>query len=411
MFLTAKEEAILDGEYGESRQLAMSILVKLGDIYDADRMIKVENAHIDAASYGAIYDAGLDLCEKFSHSGVTFEIPTTLNVSAIDFEKWQEFRVPKCFAEKQIRLARAYNKMGAITTWTCAPYQYGANLRFNQNIAWGESNAVGFANSVIGARTNKFGDLVDVCAAIIGEAPRFGLYLDENRRGQVLFKLDKFNRKSFSTQDYAVMGFLIGSIAKIKIPVVKGIPRNITIDQLKTFGAAAATSGSGALYHICGVTPEARTLNEAFSGMKPEEEICIGTNEFKEAREKLSTTGGGRADVIVLGCPHYSVEQLRKVSCLIRGKKVKKDTELWIFTSKMAKTLACEMGIINVIETAGGKVTTGTCMLNFPIKQWGFNILMTDSAKMAYFSPGLTCNDTIFKNTEECIKFATDASC
>ena len=407
MFLTNEEEAVLHGEHGEVLETAMSVLVKMGDMYEADKMIKVDNVHIDAASYGTIYDAGLQFCEKFSSLGAAFKVPTTLNASAIDFDRWRELRIPASIAEKQVRLAEAYKRMGAITTWTCAPYQYGANLRFGQNIAWGESNAVGFANSVIGARTNRFGDLVDVCAAIIGKVPRFGLYLDENRRGKVLFELDDLNVKSFSCADYAVVGFFIGSVAGTRVPVVTGVPKNVTIDQLKAFGAAAATSGSVALYHICGVTPEAKTLNEAFGGIKPEEKIDIGMNEFNEVREKLSTLRGEGVDIIALGCPHYSVEQLRRVAHLIRGKKVDKGVELWIFTCRMAKMLTREMGVVNAIEKAGGRVITDTCILFFPLEQWGFKTLMTDSAKMAYYTPGLTKTDVIFNNTEECIKTAT----
>lgn len=407
MFLTKEEEAVLDGESGEVLETAMSVLVKLGDMYEADKMIKVDNVHIDAASYATVYDAGLEFCEKVSSLGVSFEVPTTLNTSAIDLERWRELRIPASFAEKQIRLAEAYKRMGAIPTWTCAPYQCGTNLRFGQNIAWGESNAVGFANSVIGARTNRFGDLIDVCAAIIGKVPRFGLYIDKNRRGKALFDLGDLNIKSFSCADYMVAGFFIGSLTGTRVPVVTGVPKSVTVDKLKAFGAAAATSGSVALYHICGVTPEAQTLNKAFGGMKPEEKIDICVNEFNEVREKLSTIRGGRVDVIALGCPHYSVEQLRRVAHLIGGKKVNKDVELWVFTCRMAKMLAREMGIIDSIEKAGGKVISDACILYLPLEKWGFKTLMTDSAKMAYYTPGLTKMGVIFNSTEECIKTAT----
>lgn len=406
MFLTKNEEAVLDGEHGEVLEMAMSVLVKMGDIYEADRMIEIASVHIDAASYATVYDAGLQLCERFSSSGAYFKVPTTLNTSAIDFDRWRELRLPVSFAEKQIRLAEAYKRMGAITTWTCAPYQYGANLRFGQNIAWGESNAVVFANSVIGARTNRFGDLVDVCAAIIGKVPRFGLYFNENRRGKVLFELDDLILKSFSCAHYAVLGFFIGSVVGTRVPVVTGVPKSVAIDQLKAFGAAAATSGSVALCHICGVTPEAKKLDEALGGVKPEEKIDIGIDEFNEVKEKLST-GGDKADIIALGCPHYSVEQLKKVARLIRGKTVNEGVELWIFTSRMAKMLAYEMGIVDLIERAGGKVITDACILYFPLEQWSFRTLMTDSAKMAYCTPGLTKMDVLFKNTEGCVKTAT----
>jgi len=410
MFLTKEEEAVLDGEYGEALETAMSVLVKMGDMYGADRMIEIDNVHVDAASYATIYDAGLQFCEKFSSLGATFKVPTTLNASAIDFERWRELRIPESFAEKQIRLAEAYKRMGATTTWTCAPYQYGANLRFGQNVAWGESNAVVFANSVVGARTNRFGDLVDVCAAITGKVPRFGLYLDENRRGKILFELSGLPIESFSCADYAALGFFIGSVAGNRVPAVKGIPKSVTIDQLKAFGAAVATSGSVALCHVCGVTPEARTSRDALGGVKPEEKIDVGVDEFREVKEKLSTTEEEKVDIIALGCPHYSVEQLKRAAHLIRGKKVNEDVELWMFTSRMAKMLAHEMGIVDLIEKAGGKVIADACVLYFPPERWSFKTLMTDSAKMAYYTSGLTKMDVIFENTEECIKTATSRS-
>lgn len=397
---------MLDGEYGEALEIAMSILVKMGEIYGADKMIKIENVHIDAASYATIHEAGLELCEKLSRLNASFMVPTTLNTAAIDFERWKELGLPRLLVKKQIRLAKAYKKMGAITTWTCAPYQYGANLRFGQNIAWGESNAVLFANSVIGARTNRFGDLVDVCAAIVGKVPNFGLYLEENRRGNILFEVKDLPTNSFSCSDYAVLGFYVGSVAGGQIPIVKGIPKNVTCDQLKAFGAAAATSGSVALCHICGVTPEVKKLDE----MKAKEKVDVGPKEFEEVKENLSTTGESKVDLVALGCPHYSVEQLRMVAHLLKGKKVKKGIEFWVFTSRMAKLLARDVGIVNFIEKAGGRVIADACLLYFPLGKWNFKVLMTDSAKMAHYIQGLTKMDVIFGDIEKCVERAISKS-
>lgn len=410
MFLTNEEEAMLNGEYGEALEIAISVLVKLGDIYEADRMIEVENAHIDSSSYFIIGESGLNLCEKFVDLGATFKVPTTLNPLGIDPHRWQEFRVSESYMEKENRLAEAHISLGGIATWTCAPYQYGANLRFGQNVAWGESNAIVSANSVYGARTERLGDLTDICAAVVGKYPRFGLYLNENRRGQVLFKIesDKLDVKSFSYADYAALGFCIGSLAGTRVPVVTEIPKSVTWDQLKDFGAAIATGGSVGLYHIVGVTPEARTLSEACGGLKPEEVISIGVDEINATREKLSTATEVKADIIVLGCPHYSVEQLKTAAIIVKGKKVVEGVELWIQTSPIAKTLASEMGIIDIIEAAGGKVHVSGCftMYNYA-QEWGFGTLMTDSAKNAYYSSGITGVEVVFDDTEKCIDAAT----
>jgi predicted aconitase len=402
MFLTDEEQAMLNGEYGEAAEIAMSVLAKLGDIYRADRMIEVEGVHIDGAAYGWIEDAGLELVERFCNSGAAFKVPATLNPSSIDFDMWREFRVPASIAQKQFRLAKAFMRMGAIPTWTCAPYQYCTNLRFGQNVAWGESNAVGFANTVVGARTERLGDLADICAAVVGKYPRFGLYLDENRRGQILFKLDQLDAQSFTSTDYGVLGFFIGSTAEARVPVVDGIPKSVNNDQLKAFCTGAAVGGRVSLSHICGVTPEARTTIEACGGTKPEEKIAVGINELDEIREKLNTLQGGKPDMICIGCPHCSVEELMKVAHVMKGKKVEKDIKLLIFTSRMGKALAREMGITEVIEKAGGKVIADTCWNFIPSEE---DILMTDSVKMAWTSLRKFA-DVILNNTERCIKAA-----
>lgn len=402
MFLTDEEQAMLNGEYGEAAEIAMSVLAKLGDIYRADRMVEVESVHIDGAAYGWIGDAGLELVERFCNSGAAFKVPATLNPSSIDFDTWREFGVPASIAQKQFRLAKAFMKMGAIPTWTCAPYQCCTNLRFGQNVAWGESNAIGFANTVVGARTERLGDLADICAAVVGKYPRFGLYLDENRRGQILFKLDQLDAQSFTCTDYGVLGFFIGSIAKARVPVVDGIPKSVNNDQLKAFCTAAAVADRVSLSHICGVTPEARTTIEACGGTKPEEKITVGINELDEIKEKLNTLRGGKADMICIGCPHCSVEELMKVAHVMKGKKVEKDIKLLIFTSRIGKTLAREMGITEVIEKAGGKVIADTCWNFIPSEE---GILMTDSVKMAWTSLR-KFTDVVLNNTERCIKAA-----
>ncbi|MEM3627391.1 MAG: aconitase X catalytic domain-containing protein [Candidatus Bathyarchaeia archaeon] len=408
MFLTREEEAVLKGEYGEGLEIAMSVLVKLGEIYGADKMVAVESVHIDGSAYGWIYDAGLEFVEKLCYSGINFKVPTTLNPSSIDFEMWRAFKIKNSVARKQFRLAEAFKRMGATPTWTCTPYQCGANLRYGQNIAWGESNAIGFANTVIGARTERLGDLADVCAAIVGKYPHFGLYLDENRRGQILFKLNELNTESFTYTDYGVLGFYVGSIAKARVPVLTGIPENVKLDQLKAFCAAAAVGGSVALSHICGVTPDAKTIAEACGGVKPEEKICVDISELNKTREKLSTRARGRPDVVCIGCPHCSLEELVNVSNLLRSRKVKGDIEFLVFTSRMVKALAREMGIIDMIESAGGKVIADTCWKFIPLE--GRRILMTDSAKMAWVSLQ-KFSDVILDGTKECVETAVEAKC
>jgi len=402
MFLNNEEEAMLKGEYGEGFEIAMSVLTKLGDMYGADRMINVENVHIDGAAYGWINDAGLDLVERFCKSGITFKVPTTLNPASIDFDQWNEFKIDSSVAEKQFRLATAFKKMGAIPTWTCAPYQYGANLKCGQNVAWGESNAVAFVNTVVGARTERLGDLADVCAATAGKYPNFGLYRDENRRGQVLFELNGLDVKTFTSTDYGILGFFIGTIARNRVPVVTGVPKNATPDQLKSYCTAAAIGGAVSLSHICGVTPEAQTITEACAGANPEEKISVGINEFDDTRDKLNILQGARPEVVCLGCPHCSVEELVRVAQSIKGRKLQKGVKLFVFTSRIAKALAREMGVISAIEAAGGKVIADTCWNFIPMEE---SVLMTDSVKMAWTS-SRKFSKIILDSTEKCIEAA-----
>ena len=385
----------------------MSVLVKLGEMYKADRMIKIENVHIDASTYYGIYDAGLEFCEKLEREGATFRVPTTLCISAIDFERHAEFGVPQECVEKQLRLARAYLKMGAIPNWTCAPYQCGSNARFGQNIAWGESNAIAFVNSVIGARTIRCADFVDICAAITGLMPRFGLYLDEERLGTVLFNLETLNTAQFTPTDYATLGYYVGAVAGTGVPVLKGITKNISIDQLKAFSAAVATSGSIGLFHMCGITPEARDLKEAFGGQKPEETLKPGKVELNAVRDNLSSQEEMDAEIVVLGCPHFSAEELREVSILLKNKRVANDKRLWIFTNRCAKQLAKQMGTLEMIEAAGGKVICDTCFLHQPTDAWELDAIATDSAKMAHYAPGIGDFNINLLDKAQCIEQIT----
>jgi predicted aconitase len=393
-----------DGEYGEGYEIAMSVLVKLGDIYGADRMLKMENVHIDGAAYGWINDSGLELIEKLASSGTHFRVPATLNPSSIDFDMWQKLKTPPQIARKQLKLAKALIRMGGTPTWTCAPYQYGADLRFSQNVAWGESNAVSFANTVIGARTERLGDLADVCAAVAGEYPNFGLYLDENRRGQVLFELDGLDVDAFDSTDYGVLGFIVGSMAKARVPVVSGIPEKVTTDQLKSFCAAAAVGGSVGLCHLCGITPEAKTVAQAFRGSKPEEEIVIEAGELEQARHKLSTAKDEAPEVVCIGCPHCSVHELVKIARLIKGRRVD-DVRLLVFTSRAAKSLASEMGAVETIESSGGRVIADTCWNFIPSEA---KTLMTDSVKMAWTSLSKFTKVTL-GSAETCVDAAVEA--
>ncbi|MCK4537092.1 MAG: aconitase X catalytic domain-containing protein, partial [Desulfuromonadales bacterium] len=333
MQLTDQEKNILDGSQGEAARIALQILVDLGEIYGADEMMPVSQVHIDTTIY--MVDAGVEFAERMAELGGKFVVPTQLNPSAIDLERWQALRVDANLLENSRRLERAYLKMGAQPTWTCAPYQQGLIPHFGEQIAWGESNAIAFANSVIGARTNRYADLVDICAAIIGKVPRFGLHLSENRKAEILISLKGFTPDMFVDGSiYPLLGFLFGEIAADRIAALDGVPKDVSIDSLKAFSAAAASSGAVGLFHIIGVTPEAETQEICFQGEAPREFRQITPAMIRDAEQRLSTGEDVNPDLVVLGCPHFSEEEFARLNQLMRGKKVHSAMTCWVFTSR-----------------------------------------------------------------------------
>ncbi|MFW9800184.1 MAG: aconitase X [Candidatus Thorarchaeota archaeon] len=404
MFLTREEEQFLQGDQGEAIQLAMEVLVKLGEMYDADSMIQIENVHVDASSYYGIKDAGLEFCENLAREGATYKVPTTLCISSIDFERHSEFDIAQECVEKQLRIAKAHLSMGATPSWTCAPYQCDAPVRFGQNIAWGESNAIAFVNSVIGARTIRCADFVDICAAITGLMPQFGLYLDDERRGRILVKLDGLDTGQFTSADYAALGYYVGRVADSRVPVLQGVSKTVSADQLKAFSAAVSTSGSIGLFHMCGITPEAKDFNEAFGGGRPSETMAFGRDELDEVRDDLATHGRADPEIAILGCPHYSVEELGELARFIKNKRVAANKHLWIFTNRYAQERAEQMGILDRIQKTGAKVICDTCFLLFPTAAWELDSIATDSAKTAHYAPGLGDFRVSFLDKAQCIE-------
>jgi len=408
--LTDEEQRMLDGQYGKAVSMAMSILTKLGQIYDAEEMMPVTQVHIDSTFFQLLGDAGLEFVARLVDCEAKFCVPTSLNPSARDIERWQEFRVPLDFAEKSRRLEQAYLRMGAIPTWTCAPYQNGMIPCFGQQIAWAESNAIAFANSVIGARTARYGDFADICAAVTGRVPKFSLHIPQNRSGEILLRLQTPELIDFGDDSiYPVIGYIAGSLAQERIPVIEGIPNTVSSDNLKALSAAAASSGAVALFHVLGVTPEASTYEDAFQGKELRQIIDIGEEELLTARRNLSTVNEGKVDLVVMGCPHASFIEVKQLNQLLDGKKIARGVELWVQTNRVVYHWLKEAGLLESLGLSGVKVTTDTCNLNWPRDiwdNWGFRLLVTNSAKWAHYAPGLTGLQVIFANIQNCVKAA-----
>ena len=407
MHLTDQEKKMLDGGHGEPLRLAMAILVDVGELFGAEDLVQVSQVHLDCSMY--LVEAGLEFAERLAEAGGRMAVPTSLNVSAIDFERWKELRVPPQLHEKSRRLENAYLRMGAAPTWTCAPYQQGMIPRFGEQIAWAESNAIAFANSIIGARTNRHGDLMDLCASLTGKVPRFGLHLTENRKAEALIRLRGFNNEMFEDRAlYPLLGFSMGEIAQDRIVAMEGIPQQVEIDSLKGFSAAAASSGAVGLFHILGVTPEAQTLEMCFHGKRPAEIMEITPKMIQAVEEKLWTAKGDRADLVALGCPHFSFAEFRALAELMIEKKVHPSVAFWVFTSRAIYGWVKDSGMLKGLKDSGVTVFTDGCPLQYPHESWSFHTMMTNSAKLVNYCYSQTGLDSAYGSLQDCVETAVE---
>ncbi len=401
------DRAALAGDRGEAARLAMRILVRMGEVRGAPAMLDIEGAHIDSTIH--VGDAGLEFAERLAGLGARVAVPSTLNVSGLDEHHYGEWAVPADWADKAARQMRAYESMGTIPTWTCAPYQTGPLPRFGQQIAWGESNAVCFANSVIGARTERYPDLLDICAAITARAPAVGLHREENRRATRVLELTGIPEALAAADDfYPVLGHVLGSFAEEEVAVITGLPLPPGEDQLKALGAAAASSGAVALFHIPGVTPEAPTLEDALGGRPPEVVRRVDVERLRQARRELGSTDDGPIDLVVLGSPHFSLEEFRSLAAAIhaRGGERAPECQFLVTTSRIVRDLAERAGYLEPLRRFGGRLTVDTCILATPMLDRGVRRIMTNSAKYAWYAPGLLRTGVAFGSLGECVESA-----
>lgn len=409
MKLTRQERYILDGRQGEAQRICLSVLAQLGELYDAEKFIEISMVHDDSVFY--VGDAPIEFAEHIAQLGGKVTVPTSLNACIIDHERHQEYRVSKESLEKNKRLEKAHLSIGATPTWTCAPYQSGLIPRFGEHIAWAESNATAFANSVIGARTNRIAGLVDICAAIIGKVPEFGLHLSKNRRAKRLIKLVGITDEMFADDAiFPLLGFIFGELAEDQVTAIAGIPNNVKTDSIKGFSAAAASSGAVALFHIIGVTPEAQTQEMCFQGRIPEQVFELTPAMIRDAEDRLYTARNNRVDLIALGCPHFSLMEFRELLRLIEGKQVHKSITFWVFTSRAVYGWISNCGILDSLNKAGVTVFTDGCPLLYPKESWNFNSIMTNSAKMANYCYAQTGHELAYGSLQDCITTAIEGS-
>lgn len=378
MHLTQEEERLLESDNDAERK-AMELLVKLGDIYGAEEMVEIESAQASGISYKSIGDPGVEFLEGFASEGAKVSVPTFANPAGMDFEQYEEMGISDEFAEKQHRIRDAIAEMGIVLSFTCTPYLAGNLPRRGEHIAWAESSAVSFANSVIGARTNREGGPSALAAAITGRTPKHGLHLAENRQPthRVDVDVDIENQSEF-----AALGSWTGRIVEDGKPYFTGIDAAGT-DDLKGLGAAMAASGAVALYFVGGVTTTDTPPTDA-------ETLTFDETALESEREKLNT--GAIPELLVIGCPHCSPEEIQDVAAAVEGKTLTSD--LWVCTSGAVKEWANRNGYTETIEAAGGRVVADTCNVVSPIAELGYETSGTDSAKAANYLPGF-CNQEV----------------
>ncbi len=403
--LTTHDQAILTGTDGAASQMAMRILTTMAEVYGAPELLDIESAHIDGCLYHG--DSGIEFAERLVAGGARVRVPTTLNVGAIDLLHPEQFRGTTEQAARARRLMQAYEAMGCQPIWTCAPYQAMQRPRAGAQIAWAESNAIVFANSVLGARTNRYGDFLDICAAITGRAPAVGLHLTETRRGQILFRLFDIPARLLREEVfYPTLGYLVGAHSGLKIPVIEGLPADATEDQLKAFGAAAASSGEVALFHAVGVTPEAATLADALQHQAPEKIIEVRLEDVRAARSRLSTTADGEINVVALGSPHFSIHEFARLMPLLVHLPPHPNVQLIVCTNRFTHAELAKRDWLDALHGAGVQITVDTCVVVAPLVRAASGVLMTNSGKFAHYTPGNIGFEVVFGSLEECVRSA-----
>ena len=389
--LTTEEKEMLEGKHGKAAQKAMEIITTLGEIYGAERLIPVSSVQIAGVSYHNLGEAGLEYLSEMAEDGRT-RVLTTLNPAGMDMLEWKKHGISEDFAANQERVIEAFEKMGVITTCTCTPYLIGNLPHFGEHIAWAESSAVCFANSVIGALTNREGGPSALATALTGKTAEYGFHLEENRIAQVKYDIQT---ELNDTDDFGLLGQVIGTRTGKTIPYITGI-ESATTEELKSFCASVATYGGVAIFHMEGITPNRTTI--------PDKTEIVTEEDLQAARVELDDEDAD-IDFISVGCPHASIKEIAEIAKMLDGKKVADGKTVWITTAKPTKDLAIKMGFYDTIENAGAFLVADACCAVAPLKG-KFTSLMTDSAKACYYARGKNKFKTEIRTVEQCIKEA-----
>jgi predicted aconitase len=393
--LSGEERAMLAGEAGPGVAKAMEIVVALGQIYGAAALTPVASVQVSGVSYKNLGDAGLAFLAEWASQGARVRVPTTLNPAGMDLASWRDLGFPEAFARRQQAVIAVYASLGITPTCTCTPYLVGHAPLFGQHIAWAESSAVSYANSVLGARTNREGGPSALAAGIAGRTACYGLHLDQNRQATVVVDVRCPMR---SEADLGALGYLVGRLVENRVPYLRFHDGSPGDWELKTLGAAMAASGAVALYHIEGVTPEARAVDVVQPGAETLviDNLSPGFEALDGACEEI--------DLVSLGCPHASLSELRAAAEYLQGRRLR--AALWVTTARSTREAAESEGLVARIEATGGRVVADTCMVVAPVAELGFRSLATNSAKMAFYAPSHSGLSVRFGSLEQCLEAA-----
>ncbi len=399
MFLSKEDEAILAGERGEGVQRAMELLVAIGEAFDASKMIPVTRAH--AAASGQ--EGDLFFVEILAKGKAHCKIPTTTN-PVVDFDYFQNIMdLSQEHEEASVawKVKSYYKEIGAVMSQSCTPYLAENIPQYGEHVAFSESSATPYVNSVLGALTNRESIQTALASGVIGETPEFGLHLQENRKGSVLVRVNTELRNAY---DYSILGQYVGKMVKNGIPVFEGISERPTIDQYINLCAMMNTTGAIPMFYIPGFTVGPTTLDDAFAGSHPDDKITVTGHEMKQTIEDLQTTNGN-IDLVMLGCPHYNLDQMEEVAKLLDGKRLRPNVSFWINTSATTKLMAERTGYVSVLEEAGVHVVIDTCIDMFCYNNFKGKTGMTDSPKCAYYR---RFSNVRVGSLEECVAAAIE---
>lgn len=403
--LTDSQRSILAGDQGKGVAMAMRIVTEAARLLNAEKLVPIQSAHIDSGLYHG--DAGVLFAEKLVEHNAKVAVRSTLNVGALDLTGCSQVHLNEHQAQMARRQNRAYRTMGCEPSWTCAPYQAGHRPEAGTDVAWGESNAVVFCNSVLGARTNRYGDLLDIACAITGFAPYCGLHVPENRMATIVFDAGGIIR-SFPDSEtiWPVLGSILGRETGDAIAVVTGIDKSPGEDALKAFGAAAASTGAVGLFHMEGFTPEAPDKETALGGRNPERTIVVTKQMYDAARIRLSTASDpGKIDAVAIGSPHLSLEEFERLSGLIGNREL--NVSFYACTGRHVLSQLEETGMRSSLEDSGVTIVADTCVVVTPImRELSDGVLMTNSGKFAHYAPGNTGYGVLYGSLSECVESA-----